>query len=59
MVALTSDAIGSRQIRIWINKEAVMETATTLDLKVLELPFFAAVVGLTYVCGALLLGQFL
>jgi hypothetical protein len=36
-----------------------METATTLDLRVLELPFFAAVVGLTYVCGALLLGQFL
>ncbi len=36
-----------------------MFMATILDPKALELPFFAAVVTLTYVCGLLLLGQLL
>jgi len=44
---------------MWSWKEVVMEMATILDPKVLEAPFFAAIVGLTYLCGLLLLGQFL
>lgn len=36
-----------------------MSTTTILDPERLEVPFFAAVVGLTYACGLLLLGQLL
>jgi len=52
-------AIDFRPVRMWSWKEVVMEMATILDPKVLEAPFFAAIVGLTYLCGLLLLGQFL
>jgi hypothetical protein len=36
-----------------------MELRTMLSPKQLEMSFFAVVVGLTYVCGLLLFGQFL
>jgi hypothetical protein len=36
-----------------------MNLGTTFTPKHLEFPFFAVVVGLTYVCGLLLFGQFL
>ncbi len=36
-----------------------MNLRRILTPKQLEMPFFAVVVGLTYVCGLLLFGQFL
>lgn len=39
--------------------EQAMKLMTTVNPAQLELPFFLLVVGMTYVCGLLLLAQFL
>jgi len=39
--------------------EVAMSLLTNIDPAQLEMPFFLAVVGMTYFCGLLLLAQFL
>jgi hypothetical protein len=39
--------------------DVAMKFPTNIDTAQLELPFFLFVVGMTYVCGLLLVAQFL